>query len=330
MEDKKLAFLDLFWEDILYTKILPLLSLKDLFLMRRVSKQFKLLIDSYFGQMKVLNISLFSQIANHIAVKDDDYYIKTARSILFSTRPLKIIFTEPWNKLFYGEPVIMKRVVEQLNAAELKCWLVVQQHCTSLQVVMMANCDWLTDDLLVPLLQNNDSITKLILNNCLNLSSICLQPAMIKSKNLKTLNLANCHWMTIGCLHALTLHQHGLEEVDFSGCNLISRDSLNNFLMLSPKIKVLNLSRLECVNDMTLSLLARCAKQLETLNISDCVTVTGYGMSLLIEYCHNLESVSCANCPLVHNNLKIPASKNVRLIPPHPNIPKVILCRVNV
>uniref|UniRef100_A0A1B6GMC0 F-box/LRR-repeat protein 15-like leucin rich repeat domain-containing protein n=1 Tax=Cuerna arida TaxID=1464854 RepID=A0A1B6GMC0_9HEMI len=277
MEDARPSFIDLYWEDILYTKVLPLLSIKDLFSMRRVSTRYKLLIDSYFSRMKVLNLSPFSQVFNGAALQ------------------------------------------------------VLRQHCTHLHVVMMANCNWLTDDLLIPLLENNVSITKLILNNCSRLSSICLQPVMINCKNLKILSLANCKWMTIGCLHALTLHQHSLEGVDFSGCSLIDNgDSLNNFLMLSPKIKVLNLSRLGCVNDTTLSVLARAAKQLETLNITACLNVTGYGMSLLIEYCRNLESVFCGDCPLVHNGLKIPATKNIQLIPPYPCKPDIILCRLNV
>lgn len=58
------SFLDLLWDDILFIKILPLLPLKELFVLRGLSTKSKLLIDSYFMQMKKINLGPYSNVFN--------------------------------------------------------------------------------------------------------------------------------------------------------------------------------------------------------------------------------------------------------------------------
>lgn len=54
------GFINLHWDDILYTKILPCLSLEDLFTLRGLSSKYKLMIDSYFQQMKYMDLRQLS------------------------------------------------------------------------------------------------------------------------------------------------------------------------------------------------------------------------------------------------------------------------------
>jgi hypothetical protein len=60
--DNRDSFIYLLWDDILFTKILPLLSIRDLFVLRGLSTRYKLLIDSYFKQMKYLNLAQYSAV----------------------------------------------------------------------------------------------------------------------------------------------------------------------------------------------------------------------------------------------------------------------------
>lgn len=63
------SFLDLLWDDILFLKILPLLPVKELFALRGVSRKSKLLIDSYFKQMKKINLGPYSIVFSIDAFK---------------------------------------------------------------------------------------------------------------------------------------------------------------------------------------------------------------------------------------------------------------------
>lgn len=63
------SFLDLLWDDILFLKILPLLPVKELFALRGLSRKSKLLIDSYFQQMKKINLGPYSLVFSVDAFK---------------------------------------------------------------------------------------------------------------------------------------------------------------------------------------------------------------------------------------------------------------------
>lgn len=63
------SFLDLLWDDILFLKILPLLPVKELFALRGLSRKSKLLIDSYFQQMKKMNLGPYSLVFSVDAFK---------------------------------------------------------------------------------------------------------------------------------------------------------------------------------------------------------------------------------------------------------------------
>ena len=45
------------WDDVLYTSLLPLLSIEDLFRLRATSASFRTMVDGYFGQLKTLDLS---------------------------------------------------------------------------------------------------------------------------------------------------------------------------------------------------------------------------------------------------------------------------------
>ena len=45
------------WDDVLYTSLLPLLSIEDLFRLRATSASFRTMVDGYFCQLKTLDLS---------------------------------------------------------------------------------------------------------------------------------------------------------------------------------------------------------------------------------------------------------------------------------
>lgn len=57
----------LMWEDIVYPRILDYLSLKDLFSLRGVSKEYQKLVECYFSQMKYCDLSEYCKCFSPIA-----------------------------------------------------------------------------------------------------------------------------------------------------------------------------------------------------------------------------------------------------------------------
>lgn len=51
-----LHLFDLYWEDILVTRVLPFLSLRECFILRCVSKKCLQIVDMYFCNMKSLKL----------------------------------------------------------------------------------------------------------------------------------------------------------------------------------------------------------------------------------------------------------------------------------
>ena len=49
--------LSLSWDDVLYTSLMPLLSMEDMFRLRGTSTGFRVMVDGYFAQLKTLDLS---------------------------------------------------------------------------------------------------------------------------------------------------------------------------------------------------------------------------------------------------------------------------------
>ena len=49
--------LTLSWDDILYTSLMPLLSIEDIFRLRGTSTGFRSMVDGYFAQLRILDLT---------------------------------------------------------------------------------------------------------------------------------------------------------------------------------------------------------------------------------------------------------------------------------
>lgn len=59
---------------------------------------------------------------------------------------------------------------------------VLAKNCVQLNELLVPNCIWLTDDLIIPVFENNLNLKKIVLNRCSALTSICLQPVITNCK----------------------------------------------------------------------------------------------------------------------------------------------------
>lgn len=125
--------------------------------------------------------------------------------------------------------------------------------CNRLEYLNFARCIWLTDDLLIPLLENNSkTLVEINLSGCDSLTEKSIQPIIIESKNLKKVNLSKCSWLTVGFFEVFIFHHSHVEELDLSGCYMLTERCLNLLLQKFRCLRVLCLASVTCVNDNVL------------------------------------------------------------------------------
>jgi hypothetical protein len=125
--------------------------------------------------------------------------------------------------------------------------------CSQLEHLNFARCNWLTDDLLIPLLENNSkTLVEINLSGCDTITEKSIQPIIIESKKLKKLNLSKCYWLTVGSLEAFVFHHSHVEELDLSYLQLLTERCLNLMLQKFRCLRILCLANVTCVNDNVL------------------------------------------------------------------------------
>ena len=78
------------WDDVLYTSLLPLLSIEDLFRLRATSASFRTMVDGYFGQLKTLDLSSIGGRFTTTAFKVSQCYLRCRPDQCFSN--LRVLF----------------------------------------------------------------------------------------------------------------------------------------------------------------------------------------------------------------------------------------------
>lgn len=156
---------------------------------------------------------------------------------------------------------------------------VLARCCRRLQHLHLARCKWLTDDLLLPLLENNKQrLNAVNLNECINITALSLQPIIVQCKELRILKLSKCQWLTTGAVDALTLHQSKLLEVDISHCGAIGERCLIIFFRKLNKLTILSLANTPSVTDQVLIQIGNYCRELEHINLIGCSSISDYGV----------------------------------------------------
>ncbi|XP_034125247.1 F-box/LRR-repeat protein 15 isoform X1 [Drosophila guanche] len=177
---------------------------------------------------------------------------------------------------------------------------VVARCCRRLEVLHLACCKWLTDDLLLPLLTNNKHrLCAVNLNECVNITALSLQPIIVECKDLRILKLSKCQWLTTGAVDALTLHQSKLVEFDISHCGAIGERCLIIFFRKLNKLTVLSLAHTPSVTDQVLIQIGNYCRELEHINLMGCVAISDYGVHALTVHCLSLRTLLIRRCPRV-------------------------------
>ncbi|XP_017095757.2 F-box/LRR-repeat protein 15 isoform X2 [Drosophila bipectinata] len=191
---------------------------------------------------------------------------------------------------------------------------VLARCCRRLEVLHLACCRWLTDDLLLPLLANNKQrLVAVNLNECVNITALSLQPIIVECKELRVLKLSKCEWLTTGAVDALTLHQSKLVEFDISYCGAIGERCLIIFFRRLNNLTVLSLANTPSVTDQVLIQIGNYCRELEHINLIGCAAISDYGVHALTQSCPLLQSLMVQRCPLVTERVLAPLRGRVHI-----------------
>lgn len=200
-----------------------------------------------------------------------------------------------------------ERVIEPLK--------VLGTLCQNLEVINFARCSWITDDLLIPLLEKNSkTLIEINLSSCDNITQKSLQPIIIESKKLKKLNLSKCFWLTVGSLEAFVFHHSHVMELDLSYCDMLTERCLHLLLQKFRCLRVLCLASVTCVNDNILFNISKYQTEISHLNLFNCSAITDRGVGALSLNCKCLEVLSVRGCPqITDRSLNLLRAKNVHI-----------------
>ncbi|KPU74383.1 uncharacterized protein Dana_GF21540, isoform B [Drosophila ananassae] len=191
---------------------------------------------------------------------------------------------------------------------------VLARCCRRLEVLHLACCRWLTDDLLLPLLANNKQrLVAVNLNECINITALSLQPIIVECKELRVLKLSKCQWLTTGAVDALTLHQSKLVEFDISYCGAIGERCLIIFFRRLNNLTVLSLANTPSVTDQVLIQIGNYCRELEHINLIGCAAISDYGVHALTQSCPLLQSLMVQRCPQVTERVLAPLRGRVHI-----------------
>ncbi|KAH8377526.1 hypothetical protein KR093_005803 [Drosophila rubida] len=205
------------------------------------------------------------------------------------------------NALRFAEAALERRQELQFsgnNTSNIEhAFKVLARCCRRLEQLHLARCTWLTDELLLPLLNNNKQrLSAVNLNECVNITALSLQPIIVQCKELRVLKLSKCQWLTTGAVDALTLHQSKLVEFDISHCGAIGERCLIIFFRKLNKLTILSLANTPSVTDQVLIQIGNYCRQLEHINLIGCASISDYGVHALGVHCKQLQSLLIQRC----------------------------------
>lgn len=115
-------------------------------------------------------------------------------------------------------------------------FLALTEDMQSLRELVLKNTkDWLTDDVLMPLLGNNPQMRRVDLTGCNNISNLALQVMASHCPELRELCLCNCHWVSQEGITSVATQCRKLEKLNLTGCWDIGDDTVIALVLFCQK-----------------------------------------------------------------------------------------------
>lgn len=116
-------------------------------------------------------------------------------------------------------------ICREVNHISSKAFVILTENNTSLTTLVLRNAkNWLTDGLLLPVLENCPKLLKIDLTNCSSISNSCLQTISTNCSHVTSLMLRECHWVSEAGITNVLLNCPDISHLDLTGCWQLNDD----------------------------------------------------------------------------------------------------------
>lgn len=217
VSDNPITFLDLPWEQVLSSQVLPFLSTKDLFNLRSVSKGCQALVETHFHlQFHVNTNSLGDRFTS------DAFRIMTRESTCLRT--LSVRGAKSWLNgdillpVIAGNPRLEKIDLAGCSAVPGAVVYSIGVNCKNLSYLCLENCVGLVLDNFLSFMQAENNLEFLDLSSCWNLDDDLVVQLVQFLPKLKHLLLANLYGLTDRSIVAIAHSCRNLKHLSIRGC----------------------------------------------------------------------------------------------------------------
>ncbi|RDD37718.1 F-box/LRR-repeat protein 15 [Trichoplax sp. H2] len=233
------------WEDVIFTSILPFLTLMEVCNLRLVCKSFNQLCLEYFTCCTVYDLSPFAASLRHHHLQwllgynrfiqylnvsnckdllNDDNFIP----ILRQNQHLRQLWLSGCSKL---------------TNASIEC---IATNCPYLTELHLNECRWLSKEIILLLSAHCHQLEVFSCRGCWDIEDECIISLSINCPNLKEIDLACCYAITNKSIFNLAARCHRLRHVSLVSCWRVTDTAIKNLGENCPNLAVLHVA--DCRN----------------------------------------------------------------------------------
>ncbi|XP_072165440.1 uncharacterized protein [Diadema setosum] len=133
---------------------------------------------------------------------------------------------------------------------------------------------WITDDLILPVIENNPHLRKINISENSSLSTEVVRTIGVNCHDLRCLMLAECQQITSTSVEGIAMNCEQLEQLDLTGCWNMDDDTMNTVLQLNRNLTWLSVARLYGITGNLVNLICCFCPNIEYLDIQGCWRIT--------------------------------------------------------
>lgn len=243
----ELNILDIHWNDILFSKIFPYISMTDIFRLQMVSRTCQVLVKEYSLQCKHIRMS-----HDDVPMPKEAFIFLTASNTVLKT--IAIPHLGSWLTDEILIPVICA--------------------CIGLSELRLSNCMLLTNKSLVELCTHCHNITKLSLSKCSWVEPDSFCPLILGNHDLISLDVSGCTLLDDKCIELMARSCHFLQEVNIAHITGLTDISLEFLGKMCPKLSYLNVAFCFRLTDTGIEVIREYCKGLRMIKCKNCPKIT--------------------------------------------------------
>ncbi|XP_002741467.1 uncharacterized protein LOC100372595 [Saccoglossus kowalevskii] len=209
--------LDLPWDDILVGRIIPFLSLSEIFQLQLVSKLSLQLIRHYFSKCSILD---FSEVAHK--VKEAMFHRAVENSVCLRVLILKnckdFLKDENFIPVVEQNPQLQKIDLTGCLSLTSQSIQAIANSCPALHYISVHGCHWVQAPALAVLAMNCECLQYVDLTSCWELDDETILVLIISHPGLKYLSLAKIYGITNVVIDMLARTCSAFEHLNIQGC----------------------------------------------------------------------------------------------------------------